>query len=406
MKPTSLRPSVALLSIALAAICGSHGELASRMAHAADAPIVVRNGKQIAGRTIPCRRIALGQPEDYKPSIVQLPNGELLLVVFSGERVGGGKIREITRLYRSRDLGLTWSAPELKPELLGREPYLSITRDGTLFLTGHLLSQDIRNRFGFTSSYLHRSTDGGRSWTSIRLQPKSFRKGKTVLTARNVIELADGSLMIGISEHAPRSQNVFWKSTDDGKTWSERFPARFADVPSDYPYTILGEAHLWQAGSGRLHAILRVGSANSWPIKGTKDPGNNDQSERMLTYTSNDGGHEWTFVDNLGNYGQMYPSVTRVGQRRLLLTFTQRALAPQLGVRAVLGRETRDGFRFDMQHDELLLETKTPRGKASGGGFGPTIVLKDGTLITAYTYRDAKNVKHAEVVRWRLPPLR
>ena len=57
-------------------------------------------------------------------------------------------------------------------------------------------------------------------------------------------------------------------------------------------------------------------------------------------------------------------------------------------------------------HDELLLETKTPRGKASGGGFGPTIVLKDGTLITAYTYRDAKNIKHAEVVRWQLPATR
>ncbi|MBQ16575.1 MAG: hypothetical protein CMJ65_05570 [Planctomycetaceae bacterium] len=405
MKPTSQRPSTAMLATALAVITGGHADIAPRLARAADAPIVVRNRKQIAGKTIPCRRIALGQPEDYKPSIVQLPSGELLLVVFSGERVGGGKIREITRLYRSKDLGLTWSAPELKPELLGREPYLSITRDGTLFITGHLLSQDIRNTFGFTSSFLHRSTDAGRTWTSIRLQPRSFRKGKTVLTARNVIELADGSLMIGISEHAPQSRNVFWKSTDGGKTWPERFPARFADVPANYPYTILGEAHLWQARSGRLHAILRVGSANSWPIKGTKDPGNNDQSERMLTYTSADGGHKWTFVDNLGKYGQMYPSVARVGKGRLLLTFTQRAIAAQLGVRAVLGRETRDGFRFDMAHDELLLETRTPKGKASGGGFGPTIVLKDGTLITAYTYRDAKNVKHAEVVRWQLPAL-
>ena len=406
MKLTSPRPSPVILLAVFVAVCGGYGDLASRSACAADAPIVVRNGKRIPGKTIPCRRVALGQPEDYKPSIVQLPTGELLLVVFSGESVGGGKIREITRLYRSKDLGLTWSDPELKPGLLGREPYLSITRKGTLFITGHLLSQDIRNKHGFTSSYLHRSTDGGRTWTSIRLQPRSFRKGTTVLTARNVIELADGSLMVGISEHAPKSQNVFWKSTDGGQTWPERFPARFADVPPDYPYTILGEAHLWQARSGRLHAILRVGSANSWPIKGTNDPGNNDQSERMLTYTSSDGGHKWTFVDNLGDYGQMYPSVVRVGQGRLLLTFTQRAIAPQLGVRAVLGRESRDGFRFDMKHDELLLEAKTPRGKSSGGGFGPTIVLKDGTLITAYTYRDARNVKHAEVVRWRLPVLR
>jgi len=397
--PSSLTARLVIIAAAGCWVCGP----TTQTAHAADAPIVVRNGKQIAGTTIPCRRIALGQPEDYKPSVVQLPSGELLLVVFSGKQVGGGKIREITRLYRSKDQGLSWSGPELKPDLLGREPYLSITRSGTLFITGHLLSQDIRNTRGHTHSYLHRSTDAGRSWTSIRLQPKSFRKGTTVLTARNVLQLADGSLLVGISEHAPKSGNVFWKSTDDGKTWSKRFPATFADVPPKYPYTILGEAHLWQARSGRLHAILRVGSANSWPIKGSKDPGNNDQSERMLTYTSADGGHNWTFTGDLGVYGQMYPAIARLPNDRLLLTFTQRAIAPQLGVRAVLGLETRDGFRFDMKHDELLLETRTPKGKSSGGGFGPTIVLKDGTLLTAYTYRDARNVKHAEVVRWQLP---
>ena len=366
-------------------------------------PIVVRHNKQIAVNTISCRRIALGEPEDYKPSVVQLPSGDLLLVVFSGKQVGGGKIREITRTYRSKDQGLSWSGPELHPLLLGREPYLSITRNGTLFITGHLLRQDIRNTHGHTHSYLHRSTDEGHTWTSIRLQPISFRKGTTVLTARNVLETADGALLVGISEHAPKSGNVFWKSTDGGKTWPERFPATFSGVPPKYPYTLLGEAHLWQARSGRLHAILRVGSANSWPIKGTKDPGNTDQSERMLTYTSADGGRNWTFTGNLGRYGQMYPAIARLPDKRLLLTFTQRAIAPQLGVRAVLGIETRDGFQFDMKHDELLLETKTPPGQSSGGGFGPTIVLKDGTLLTAYTYRDAKRVKHAEVVRWRVP---
>ena len=70
-------------------------------------PIVVRHNKQIAVNTISCRRIALGEPEDYKPSVVQLPSGDLLLVVFAGKQVGGGKIREITRTYRSKDQGLS-----------------------------------------------------------------------------------------------------------------------------------------------------------------------------------------------------------------------------------------------------------------------------------------------------------
>ena len=161
--PFPRRPPAVFLSLLIAATGVTNSDLTTRFALGADAPIVVRNGKQITASVIACRRIALGEPEDYKPSIVQLPSGELLLVVFSGERVGGGKIREITRLYRSKDQGLSWSGPELKPKLLGREPYLSITRSGTLFITGHLLSQDIRNTHGHTASYLHRSADGGRT---------------------------------------------------------------------------------------------------------------------------------------------------------------------------------------------------------------------------------------------------
>ena len=50
-----------------------------------------------------------------------------------------------------------------------------------------------------------------------------------------------------------------------------------------------------------------------------------------------------------------------------------------------------------------MIDTKTPPGVASGGGFGPTVRLPDGPLVTSYTYRTADNHKHAEVVRWRLP---
>ena len=39
---------------------------------------------------------------------------------------------EQTLLFRSKDGGRTWSKPE-KLGLLGREPYLSVLEDGTLF---------------------------------------------------------------------------------------------------------------------------------------------------------------------------------------------------------------------------------------------------------------------------------
>jgi len=37
--------------------------------------------------------------------------------------------------------------------------------DGTIFLTGHLLPADIRNTWGYTCGFLHRSTDRGKTWT-------------------------------------------------------------------------------------------------------------------------------------------------------------------------------------------------------------------------------------------------
>ena len=390
----SSRPVCLLLGLLVCILTASHA--------VAQDFIEVRSPRTLAVDKIPCQRIPLGEVEDYKPTIVLLPSGELVLSMFTGRRLENGKIAEQAILYRSADGGLTWAKREL-PDIEGREPALSVTKDGTLFITAHLLGQDVRNKDGYTHSYLHRSSDGGRSWTTTRVEPEEFRPRTVGLTTRNVLELADGSLLLGISEHAPKCRSVMLRSTDGGRSWPETYTSHFTDVPEDYPYTLFGEAHLWQARSGKLFAILRVGAGNSWPLSGTTDPGNNDQSERMIIYSSKDVGRNWTRVQDLGGYGQMYMSILRLGKGRLLLTYTQRAILQPLGVRAVLGEEIKDGFRFEMKHDLMMIDTKTPAGLSSGGGFGPTVRLADGTLVTSYTYRDAENRKHAEVVRWNMP---
>ena len=365
--------------------------------------IEIQHPKTLSVDKIPCERIPLGELEDYKPSMALLPSGELLLTMFNGYRKDDGKLFEQVLLHHSTDGGRTWSEAE-KPDLPGREPSLSVLTDGTVFITTHLLAQEERNQDGYTHSHIHRLTDAGRNWTTTRVEPQQFRPRTTGLTSRNVLQLADGSILLGVSEHnIPNCKSFVWRSTDNGKTWAEKYPARFDSVPKDYQWTLFGEAHLWQARSGKIYAILRVGVHNSWPIAGTTDPGTNDNSERMVVYASTDMGRNWSKVRDLGDYGQMYMSILRVGDGRLLLTFTQRAITTPLGVRAILGRETEDGFDFDFEHDLLMLDTKTPVGMRSGGGFGPTLRLGDGTLITSYTWRDADEIKHAEVVRWRLP---
>ncbi|NOZ40416.1 MAG: hypothetical protein GXP24_09340, partial [Planctomycetes bacterium] len=146
-------------------------------------PIKVYNSKTLPAE-IPCARIALGRKGDYKPCLAKLPNGELLIVAFdaSHEKIDGG-IREDMLLWRSTDDGRTWSKREVIP-LLGREPYFSVLKDGTLLLTVHLTKQDIRNKEGYIYSLLHRSTDGGRTCSPPRSAGKTFpahrkKRGRT-----------------------------------------------------------------------------------------------------------------------------------------------------------------------------------------------------------------------------------
>ncbi len=116
-----------------------------------DRVIEVRNPRTLPAR-IPCSRIALGKKGDYKPCIARLPDGELLIVAFDASHVKiGDGFREDMLLWRSTDEGHTWSDRTVIP-LLGREPYFSVLKDGTLLITVHFLEQDVRNKDGYVCS--------------------------------------------------------------------------------------------------------------------------------------------------------------------------------------------------------------------------------------------------------------
>jgi hypothetical protein len=119
----------------------------------ARASFAVVNRKTLPTDKIECERIAVGEPDDYKPCVALLPNGELLLTAFHQYKKDSDKVLEQNLLFRSKDGGRAWSPPAAL-DLLGREPYLTVLQDGTLFLTGHLLAQDVRNKQGYTHGYL------------------------------------------------------------------------------------------------------------------------------------------------------------------------------------------------------------------------------------------------------------
>lgn len=377
-----------------------------------DDSIEVRNPKALPA-TIPCQRTSVGKHGDYKPCIARLPGGELLIVAFDSAKRVDGKIQEDMLLWRSTDGGRTWTPRTVIP-LLGREPYFSVLSDGTLFITVHFLKQDVRNKEGYVHSLIHRSTDGGHTWQSTTIGwedvPGAAEKS-TIVTSRNVLELADGTVIVGVA--APRGPGCLWRSKDRGETWDKTLACDFAGVDAaKLWWPIMGETVFWETRSGDLLGLFRVDQKLFPPIPNTKIPRETlDQYERLLLFRSGDGGRNWRMEELGSYYGEMYPALLRLKDGRLLLTFTLRAaVAPNqrpLGVRCLVGQETDDGFQFDFRHDRIMLDTKTPDDSISGGGFGPTAQLDDGTLVTAYSYAGSGGWREhdfrIEVVRWRLP---
>ncbi len=362
--------------------------------------ISIANPKAMPPDKLACERIPLGAADDYKPCIAQLPSGELLLTAFHQYQRGGGKVLEQTLLFRSADGGRTWSDPQ-SLDLLGREPYLTVLKNGTIFITGHLLADDVRNKWGYTTGFLHRSMDGGRTWNSTRVESEQLKPKASNHTARNVLELTDGSLLLGVDYDGGGGPYLVWRSTDGGLTWDKAQKCSPQDFKSQYGF-FGGETWLWQARSGKIWALVRVDS-NEMPIKDRPIKAGNDQADHFILYSSADGGKSFDRSRDFGDYGEMYMSLLRLQDKRLLLTFTVRDLHPPLGVRALVGNESDDGFMFDFAHDRLILDDRTPLGKSQGGGFGPTVQLQDGTLVTSYSFRGDDDKTHLEVVRWKLP---
>jgi BNR repeat-like domain len=389
------------LRLAIGVVLMSTAALPSESVHADEhGTAEIQNPRTLPPEPVRCERIPLGKVDDYKPCVAQLPSGELLLTAFHQHKKEGGKVLEQTLLFRSKDGGKTWSeAKEL--DLLGREPYLTVLKDGTIFITGHLLANDLRNKWGYTCGFLHRSTDGGKTWESIRIESEVIKAKVSNHSTRNVLQCADGTLLLGVDYDGGEGPYLMWRSKDSGKPWDKTGKCQPKDFKSQYGF-FGGETWLWQARSGKIWALVRVDSVElpirDWPIKAK-----NDQADHFILFSSNDDGKSFDRIRDLGDYGEMYMSMLRLQDKRLLLTFTVRDLKPPLGVRAISGVETDDGFDFDFIRDRIMLDTRTPVEKFQGGGFGPTVQLKDGTLVTSYSYRGEDDKTHLEVVRWTLP---
>jgi BNR/Asp-box repeat. len=353
---------------------------------------------------IPATRIALGYETDYKPCVAKLPDGTLLLVDFHShieqhDVASGikpeGRYSEHIVLHRSDDMGRTWDEGKHLP-LLGREPYLTVLKDGKIFITTHFLYVDSMNDRGYTYLIIHSSTDNGATWNTTKILKDGFDDSEYTYSSRNILERPDGVLMLGLSAGG-RGKDYMLYSEDRGQSWK---PTRISFTgydPEEYPASALEEGVMFYSPSGRMMMMCRVDlhllkfkkdipylNKNESLLKGF------DQFDSPVLFESKDGGLMWEPVRGVGFTGMMYPSFVPLGNRKMLYTFTVRVpMHSHMGVQATVIEESDDGsFHIDMDKDRVVIDEKTPDHLVSGGGFGPTIRLDDETLITSYSYRD------------------
>lgn len=362
--------------------------------------IRVINPRQLPA-SLPCARVPLapGARLGYKPNVVQLGTGELVLANFHShnEVYGDGSLCEHLVLHRSPDNGATWTSRH-HDHLWGREPFLNVFAGDVLLITTHFLTEDVRNQTGHVTVYLHRSADGGCSWSSDHIgvdripDPVSY-----TYTTRNIIELSDGSYLMGVG--CGHGRDYRFHSTDGGASWAvERMKVTGLDSAA-YEYSILHEGVFFRSGSGRLLLLARCDARQlhfTQPVPGVANADASlsdlDHYDTEIVFESGDDGLSWRPVNGVPILGCMYPSLCPCGGSRYLLTYTQRIPLEgrRMGVYGLLVEEGKDGMlHAETDRDVLVIDEKTPDYYDSGGGFGNTLRLRDGSLLTPYSYFDA-----------------
>ena len=168
-------------------LCVASYELAAQRTRPSGEQVEVITPGRLGASHFDVTRVAVGIPQDYKPCLARLPSGELLLVGF---QTTGGVPKEYCFLYRSADGGRTWSKRR-RLDLVGREPYLSVTRDGTVFISTHMLNGARGNTEGYVFSNLYRSTDAGRTFTRTKIGHELVRGARPGQVAQRT-RLPDG----------------------------------------------------------------------------------------------------------------------------------------------------------------------------------------------------------------------
>jgi len=377
-----------------------------------DAPVLIKNPKRLPPAPITSVRTPLGIPEDYKPWITKLNNGDLLVTCF---HAGREPFDEHAVFWRSTDGGDSWSDRVARKDIVGREFAVTQLATGSIVMTCHFLAQDKRNTDGYAYSKLFHSHDNGKTWKETRVGPEAFPTKQPTNTDRNLFEMPDPDdptmaiACMGISTSGyhenKASYTSIWTSKDGGDTWNKDWRPD-TDNWDDFD-GFFGQSYTYRSPSGKLLHVVRVDRRGKYWKLGNQQLANErgDQGDRMMIWRSLDKGKTWRRLNkhgDFGGYGEMYPRFLKLNDGRLLLTFTVRSNATDgyaLGLRGLLSYD--DGETWDFENDRIIIDYANQG--PSGGGYGNTVQLTDDSLVSTYSYRGTDGKTHVEVIKWKLP---
>jgi sialidase-1 len=142
---------------------------------------------------------------------------------------GLGRDSITTWITASSDDGTTWSTPvditatTKKPEWreTGHGPGQGIqTRSGRLVVPCFETKPDEKNKWGVSWNFVIYSDDHGKRW---RMSDNEVGPG---VNETQVVELADGALLMNMRSDTPKGCRIGATSNDGGKTWSSPFDVR------------------------------------------------------------------------------------------------------------------------------------------------------------------------------------
>jgi hypothetical protein len=301
------------------------------------------------------------------------------MVVSSANRVGHvcpfGKLVA----YESGDCGESWSEPRILADgpLDDRDGGILVTRSGTILVNWFtsicwlnliekpefsswkgiaeaISLKEMRDNLGF---WMIRSTDGGKTWSEKQLVPVNSPHGPCQLSDGSLLyvgkALSLSSELLGGSRHDIIPVSA--RSTDDGATWE--VIGRIPECRRQY-WEGYNELHAIEAADGTIVAHIRnhipYGSAETWQT------------------SSPDKGRTWSEPIRI-TYG--FPSfLSALPDGRLLMSYGYRR--EPYGIRARVSDDSGKTWG-----DEMVISDEA---KFSDMGYPSTVKLPDGRLFTIW----------------------